>query len=288
MSKWFQWMILAQITGSPLGALLILVVVWWTVDRFTFQFLPHPLRGLLRQRRVAQLRRLIAMNPSDRRARFELADILVQQRRFKGAVDVLRPNIEAGDEDVATMFLYGRASTGAGLHEQAERALKLAEIEDASYRGGEIDLELGRARLGRGDLAGAAEALERFCARRRSTVEGRVLLARVRARGGDGRAAAKLRDEAWSEYASSPASQRRRERWWAWRAKPQRPAAYAAAAMVAGLCFGEFIAPTLACIPLRGAPARTRRSQAAAMVRTDTGSAPETPAPEGDDARGAD
>ncbi len=45
-----------------------------------------------------------------------------------------------------------------------------------------------------------------------------------------------MRDEAWKDYVSAPGFQRRRERGWAWRARPCRPLAYAAlAALVLGL-----------------------------------------------------
>jgi tetratricopeptide (TPR) repeat protein len=239
-------MILTSITGSPIGSLVILAVIWWTLDRYTFQVLPDPLKGFLRWQRGSWLRRTIAHNPNDRRARFELADILVQQRRHAAAVEVLRPNVEAGEDDAQTLFLLGIASTGAGQLEQAERLFKAVREEDEDFKHNEIDLALGRARLLRGDTKGAEESLTAFIQKRRSTVEARVLLAKLREKAGDSEAAKKLRGEAWQEYVSAPPFHRRRDRLWAWRANPKRPIIYAAVAIVLAVGFARYGAPALA------------------------------------------
>ncbi|HEU4382772.1 MAG TPA: tetratricopeptide repeat protein [Anaeromyxobacteraceae bacterium] len=232
MSKFLLWSLLAWATGSPLGSLLALLVLWWAADRFTFRLWPDPLRAVARWRRRGALRRAIAANPSDRRSRFELAQLLLEARRPAEAIEVLRPNLEAGDDDVHTAFLFGTLLARTGAHEQAERVLGLARAAEAGYRLGEIDLELGRSRLARGDLAGAREALTRLVEARPGTVQGRVLLARaldgLRDPGG-----ARLRQEAWREYAALPRFRRREERPWAWRLRPWRPALVALAAAAA-------------------------------------------------------
>ncbi len=233
MSKFLLWSLLAWATGSPLGSLLALLVLWWAADRFTFRLLPDPLRTAARWRRREALRRAIAVNPSDRRSRFELAQLLLEARQPAEAIEVLRPNLEAGDDDVHTAFLFGALLARTGAHQQAERVLEIARAAEPGYRLGEIDLELGRSRLARGDLAGARQALSRLVEARPGTVQGRVLLAR--ALDGLGEAgAARLREEAWREYAALPRFRRREERPWAWRIRPWRPVLVALAVVLAG------------------------------------------------------
>jgi hypothetical protein len=111
---------------------------------------------------------------------------------------------------------------------------------------GEIDLEIGRMRLAGGDLEGAREALERLVASRPGTVEGRLLLSRSLAGLGDAAGARRVRDEAWHEYASLPPFQRRRERRFAWRIRPWRPAAIALAVILAGAVLASWAVPSLA------------------------------------------
>jgi tetratricopeptide (TPR) repeat protein len=245
MGRWFQWIILTSITGSPVMSILILLVVWFAVDRFTLGLLPDPVRFVMRWRRTWQLERTLVGNPHDRRARFELAELYVRQRRFKAAVDVLKPNLEAGDDDVPTLFVMGVACCGAAHPEQGEVFLEAAADRDPGFRLGVIDLERGRWRLKRGEAKRAREALERFINVRRGTIEGRVLLAGAMVREGNEPKAALMREEAWKEYVSAPRFQRRVERFWAWRARPSRPVFYAAALMLAGAVFGHWVAPAL-------------------------------------------
>ena len=54
-----------------------------------------------------------------------------------------------------------------------------------------------------------------------------------------------MRDQAWDEYQSAPGFQRRKERKWAWRARPSRPAMYAVLALMGVVLFGRFAAPAL-------------------------------------------
>jgi tetratricopeptide (TPR) repeat protein len=245
MGRYFQWMILTALTGSPVMSILILLAVWFAVDRFTVGLFPDPVRFFMRWQRTWRLERLLASNPHDRRARFELAELYIRQRRYKAGLDVLKPNLEAGDDDVPTLFAMGIACYGAGHPEQGEVFLGEAQKTDPDFRVGAIDLELGRWRLQRGDAKGAREALERLLHVRKGTVEGRVLLSRAILRSGDEGRAALMREEAWHEYATAPRFQRRVERFWAWRAKPSRPLTYLVILLMAGAMFGRFGAPPL-------------------------------------------
>lgn len=227
MSSYLWWLALTVLTGSPVRAAIILLVVWLVADRFTLGVLPDPLRWLGRLKRELAVRRTIATNPHDRRARLELAELLVWRRSYRRAVEVLRPSLEQGQDDVQTLFTMGQACLGAGYAAQGEQLLGHAREVDPAFRGGEIDLVVGRARLERGDQAGAREALERLVKVRGGTVEGRVLLSRALAAAKDDAGAALLRAEAWREYEAAPRFVRRRERLWAWRARPSRPLLYA-------------------------------------------------------------
>jgi tetratricopeptide (TPR) repeat protein len=204
--------------------------VGWLGDRFSFGFLPDPLRWAARRRRAGQLRRALAVNPHDRRARLELADLLLARRPAEAAA-LARRNVEAGDEDAHTAFLYGAALARSGALDDAERALAFARERDPAFRLGEIDLELGRLRLRWGDFAGAREALERLVRERPGTVAGRYFLARALVSLGDPAGAARVRQEALREYAALPRFRRRQERPFAARLRPVRTAIVLAAAL---------------------------------------------------------
>lgn len=249
MTRWLLWLLLSSLTGSPILSLLLLVALWWLSDRFTFRLLPDPVGAASRWRRRGQLRATLADNPYDRHARYELAELLLDTGRPREAAEVLRPNVEAGDEDVHTAFTMGAAlARGGGEAEaaQAERVLGVARGIEPGFRLGVIDRELGRLRLSRGDFAGAREPLERFLEARPGTVEGRWLLSRALAGLGDAAAARRLREEAWAAYATLPRFRRRHERPFAWRARPWRPLATALLLLLAGAVVAWLLAPLVA------------------------------------------
>jgi predicted Zn-dependent protease len=245
MSRYFQWLILTALTGSPVVSILILVVAWFAVDRFTFGLFPDPVRFLTRWQRTWYLQRILGANPHDRRSRLELAELHTGHRRYQAAVDVLKPNLEAGDDDVGTLFVMGVACYGAGHVKQAEVFLDEAHARDAGFRVGAVELEQGRWRLKSGDAKGARQALEGFIRVRTGTVEGRTLLAGALLAEGKEPEAALMREEAWREYDAAPRFQRRMERFWAWRAKPSRPVLYAVMLLAGGAVFSTWVAPAL-------------------------------------------
>ncbi|BDG03072.1 tetratricopeptide repeat protein [Anaeromyxobacter oryzae] len=258
MSQWMLWYLLSWLTGSPLAALVALAVIWWLGDRFTFRVLPDPLRPFGRWRRMGQLRRTIEVNPHDRRSRLELAQLLLDARRPGEAAKVLRPNVEAGDDDVHTAFALGAALARSGDTDAAERVLAHARAEEPRFRAGEIDLELGKLRVRRGDFAGAREALERVLELRPGSVEARYFLARALAGLGLSADARRVREDAWREYAVLPRFHRRQERPFAWRLKPWRPALVLVAVLVAAALAGRLLvaaAPSRDGLAPRGAAA---------------------------------
>lgn len=239
VSTWLLWSLISIVTGNPLLAAGVVLLLWVLGDRATFRLLPDLGRWFSRHDRMAKLRQALDVNPHDRRARFQLAELLLERGAPREAAALLRPNLEAGDRDVHTLAALGTALARMGSHEEAERLLADARRLDPEFRMGELDLVLGRMRLELGDAAGAREPLTRLLTARPGTVEGRYQLARALDRLGDAPAAARLREEAWREYLLQPRFRRREDRRWAWRIKPWRPALVALVVLLALLLVGR-------------------------------------------------
>jgi hypothetical protein len=233
------WYLLSRLTGSPVLSGILLVIGYWVVDRFTLGIAPDPVRWVQRLQRRWHLERQLTVNPHDRRNRLELGVSLVESRRYAAAVEILRPNLEAGEDDPTTLLTMGTALLGAGFTEQGEKLLAHLEETQPGFRLEETSLTLGRFRLKRGAFLEAKEALSRVVHARKGTVEGRVLLSQALVGLGDDGQAALVRDAGWAEYAAAPVFQKRKERLWAWRIKPWRPALYAMLAVVGGLIAGQ-------------------------------------------------
>jgi tetratricopeptide (TPR) repeat protein len=245
LSTWLLWSLISIVTGNPLLAAGVVLLLWFLGDRATFRVLPDPGRWFARRSRAAKLRQTLDVNPHDRRARFGLAELLLERGNAREAAALLRANLDAGDRDVHTLAALGSALARTGAHEEAERLLADARKLDPEFRMGELDLVLGRMRLTLGDAAGAREPLTRLIATRPGTVEGRYHLSRVLDRLGDAAGAARVRDEAWTEYVHLPRFRRREDRRWAWRIRPWRPALVALAVLLALLAVGSAISASV-------------------------------------------
>lgn len=245
MSNWFLWLILSRLTGSPIGSAIALLVGWFLVDRFTLGVLPDPLRPVLRWRRRVHLKRVLAHNPHDGRARLELAQLLVERGEGKAAVEILRPNFDRGADDIQSVFTMAEGCLQAGYVEQGEKLFAHAEELDADFRAGELYLVRGRHRLARRDFVGAKADLETLVKLRTGTVQGRVLLAAAHRGLGDDATAVLLEDKAWEEFVVAPRFLRRAERRWAWRARPSRPATYLLVLVLVVATCGTVVVPKL-------------------------------------------
>lgn len=244
-SAWLQWIILSGLTGSPVGSALFLIVFWFVVDRFTLGLLPDPIRFVMRWRRASMLERTLLGNPHDGRARLELAGLYVDRKKYTRALELLKPNLEKGDHDAQTLFTMGVACLGAGYVEQGEKLLESVDDAAPGFRVNAVDLMRGKFRLARKDFKGAKVALENLVKSRSGTIEGRVMLAQALEGLGDDGAGALMKDAAWNEYVSAPGFQRRKERFWAWRARPSRPATYLFALVLGLMLFVTFGVPKL-------------------------------------------
>lgn len=245
-STYILWIILSSILRNPILAGVAVLAIVFITDRFAIGVLPDPFGVIKRWRRTARLQRTLLQNKNDRKARYELAEIYVAKKKFQLAVDTLKPNLEAGDDDAHTLFVMGVACLGANHSQQGETFLEAAEAQDPNFRMGDIDLERGRYRIERKDYKGAIEALRRFMQKRESSIEGSYLLAKALELSGDDASAALERQSTWKHYVSAPGFQRKRERRWAWKAKPSRPLLYGTLAALGLFAFFRFASPYIA------------------------------------------
>jgi tetratricopeptide (TPR) repeat protein len=237
--------------GSPPVLLLILLFL---ADSFYFRWGTALLRRVRRGRRERRLRSLLAINPHDRRARHELATLLLQRGRHAGALELLKANVEAGEHDPETLLLIGQACFGAGYPQPGEVFLGEARASNAGHSMGAADLELGRGRLLSKDSQGALEPLRRFCEERPGTVEGRILLAQASERTGDRAGARRLRRQAWAAWWHAPGFVRKRDRRFAFSLHPA-PFIVVGALLVAGCLW---LAVSIPGLFLRGAVSAMR------------------------------
>ncbi len=226
MNSWINFSILWMLTGSPVAAAVILLAAYAIADWYTFGFLRGLAQAVADFRRGSRLRLVLLHNPHDRKARADLGAILVSQRRFARAIEVVKPLADEDPHDLRALFLLGVACLATGRVDQGELFLSEVHKADPAFKDGEALLELARWRARRRSAA-AVEPLREFLKSHPHHVEARFLLARALLVAGDAAAAAAERSRCWQEYETELPYQRRRDRLWAWRARPSRPLFYA-------------------------------------------------------------
>lgn len=131
MSKFMVLVFLSWLTGSPLLALVIVLVIVYFIDRRFIGLLPSISKPFRRSRNISRLRQQITLNQFDVSSKRELARLLLERRKFAEAYDLLQAVQASSDSSAEYWNDLGTASLGLGRIEEGEthilRALQLNE-----------------------------------------------------------------------------------------------------------------------------------------------------------------
>jgi tetratricopeptide (TPR) repeat protein len=179
VSRFFLFALLSWITGNPLLALLVLIALsvpgWWAGSRWAWRF----------QRRVrswgeaGRLRRELAVNPHNVKARTDLGAILVRQGRFREARAELTQAMPRADDLPEANYALGLCLLHDGEFERGRELVERALALNPKFGYGEPYLRLGDFRAGRGEWELAAERYRQATAIHSSSVEGWYKLAQA-------------------------------------------------------------------------------------------------------------
>ena len=114
MSNWLNFSILWMLTGSPVAAAVILLLAYAIADWYTFGFLHGLAHAVADFHRGRRLRLVLLHNPHDRKARADLGEILVSERRYRRAIQIVKPLADENPHDLNALYMLGVAL--AGLH----------------------------------------------------------------------------------------------------------------------------------------------------------------------------
>src|SRR5438445_1402005 len=161
MNGWIHFSILWMLTGSSVAAAIILLAAYAVADWYTFGFLRGVAQAVAAFQRGRKLRLVLLHNPHDRKARADLGEILVSQRRYARAIEVVKPLAADDPHDLNALFLLGIACLATGRVDQGELFLTEVHKADPAFRGGAALLQLGRYRIRR-RAGSAVEPLRAF------------------------------------------------------------------------------------------------------------------------------
>lgn len=219
MRNLFLFFLITLLTGSPVIALLVILVFYLALD---YQFIGLSRRLFGRFRRAAAIRALLrdlSINPHDATARRDLGRFLVEARRFREAVPHLEKAVERMPESDETGCDLGLAYLWTGRVPEGEDLIRQALERSPKLRYGEPYLRWGEFLLHQGQVRPAAERLEQFRSVFSSSVEGHYLLGLAYQRAGEREKAVTAYRAALEMFKRSPGYKRREERLWAWKTR---------------------------------------------------------------------
>lgn len=214
MSKIFIFSILWWLLGNPFLALIVMLVILYVLDRRFVGMFPSVVKPLKRMSRIRALRRQADNSPSDMSARYDLARLLLERRRYGEArqwLEQIRHAYEDSAEywdDLGTALLHtGDATAGE------QYILKALEL-NPRVKYGEPYLRLA-SHYARHDQQKALQVLEQFRHIQSSSCRAYYMLGQLdRSLGREQEAKQSFR-EAVNVYRSLPKYKKRSERGWA-------------------------------------------------------------------------
>ena len=218
MGRLLLFGLITWVTGSPLLALVVVLVITATSYGYLFGRLFQIPRAVNRWLAIRELDRAVRTNPHDATAQADLGRLLIQAGQPGRAVAHLEVARARAPEVAENTYYLGaarlRLGDGAGGRPLIEEAL----ARDPRLGYGEPHLRLGDYYLERGQAAEALAHLERFTELHASSVEGRYKLACAYLAAGRADRARAALDDAVRAYRGAPGFKRREERIWRLRA----------------------------------------------------------------------
>jgi tetratricopeptide (TPR) repeat protein len=218
MGRFFLFALLTWITGSPLLAVLILIVLavpgWFAGSRWAFTLS----RRIRAWGEAGRLRRALAINPHDAKARTDLGAILVRQGRFRQARAELEQVLPRVDDLPEANYFLGLCLMKDGDIERGRSLVERALAINPKFGYGEPYLRLGDFHESRKEWDLAAERYRQATDIHGSSVEGWYKRGQVMNELGRREEARNALQEALASYRTAPWFRRQEERPWKRRA----------------------------------------------------------------------
>ncbi|MES2644358.1 MAG: tetratricopeptide repeat protein [Myxococcota bacterium] len=216
MKTWFTYIVVSQLTGSPLLGIAVVAALWFGGGTLWLGRVPDPRAPFRTWARIRRLRAEIGMNPHHVDHRTELGGLLAKRRPAEAKV-VLDDVVRRHPELALPHYHLGVAQLELGETEAGRASIERALTLRKDLRFGEPLVRLGDHYLGQGQHAAALAAYERATVVHSSSAEAWFKAGKAAAGTGDKKTAHAHWEEALASTAYTPGFKARVDRPWRWR-----------------------------------------------------------------------
>ncbi|MFD0678057.1 MULTISPECIES: tetratricopeptide repeat protein [unclassified Paenibacillus] len=145
MSKVLLFFLLTWLTGSPIVAILVLLVIFYALDRRFIGLTPNILKPIQRARKLSRLRQELRLSPHQNSSKLELARVLMERKQYVEAAELLEQVASVIDDSAEVRAELGLCRLKLGQLEPGEQLLLEAVEMNPRVKYGEPYLRLAEA-----------------------------------------------------------------------------------------------------------------------------------------------
>ncbi len=214
MSKFILFGLLVWITGNPFVAILLLLLIFYVIDRRFIGLTPSLTKPFQRNRKLSKLKQELRLQPHYTSAKLEAARIYIDKKKYAEARQYLNEVKPVMEDSADVLSELGLCCVKMGDLEQGEALILQALEINPKVKYGDPYLWLGEAYAAT-DPNKALRYLNAFQDIHSSSCEAYVRLAQIYQRMGQTSEAKAAYREAVDIYKSLPKYKRKAERRWA-------------------------------------------------------------------------
>jgi len=205
--------------GNPFVALLVILIIYFTIDRTYFGFIPDPFKAFKKAGRIRELQRTVDINPYDARSLKELGIFMIDKKDCRKAREYFEKAANKMSDDPEYNYYYGLSLARCGEICKGRELLEAALKNSPNLKYGEPFIMFAEVYIDNGDYVSALPLLERFENIHSSSSRGFYQLGVVKLKLGMNAEGKEYLKKTIAVFKASPRFKRKVDRKWAWKAR---------------------------------------------------------------------
>ncbi|NHN35278.1 tetratricopeptide repeat protein [Paenibacillus agricola] len=145
MSKLLLFVALIWLTGSPIIAIIVLLIVFYVLERRFIGLSPSVLKPLKRARKLSRLHQELRLSPHQTSTKLEMARLWIEQKKYAQAYELLLQIAKVMEDSAEVRAELGICELKLGHLQQGEQSILQALELNPHVKYGEPYLRLAEA-----------------------------------------------------------------------------------------------------------------------------------------------